>query len=605
MPNLLGGAPAEAITVLINGSFGGPGAAGDVKAETTSIGAASTGGITAYIPDGDFSNGLPNIEVVPVVGTGPSRATITTSAPVNSCAGNQNTGTVICTDNLKGIYLINGNTLSQTLSSGGVNQKSFSGGNCTTCGVVVDSLHNRAVISIANNANSNPSPPPGPGAYQVLNLANNTLSGPITPVGTQSIAESFGLNTTTNMIMSANEDGFFDLIDVTNPASPIAYSLPGAPLRPSFDSSAIDTTGIVVAGGEDSGNILIGDLSQATFSTNPPIWNAPNQIENLSEFAPSFGYFSSGITGMSIAFGNNEVFLEDEEGTALAGAGIGVMKLPSTGGFGTPSILDWIVAHMPTTPNNASWNMPADPHGLVAARINLMISNGSVALGTAPKGIGFVVNDERTYLAVVDLDALLAGPRAQADAHQLDPNFQALENNLVAYVPVNASTQTNFIKNGDFNDGFGSYTTGVVSGSPLISINTSPVSCLPPVPPPQGNPFASLNVAGGAEGFFEQQLAVPNAAGQVVSFKSWGIISPVTVTVSVIPSSGPAQVLGSFTAPQIMNPNSSCSGTTPAIKTFSLNAFAGQTLTLRFEATSASAVARSRTSTTCSLGRGI
>ena len=28
---------------------------------------------------------------------------------------------------------------------------------------------------------------------------------------------------------------------------------------------------------------------------------------------------------------------------------------------------------------------------------------------------------------------------------------------------------------------------------------------------------------------------VPNAAGQAVSFKSWGIISPVTVTVSVIP----------------------------------------------------------------------
>ena len=118
------------------------------------------------------------------------------------------------------------------------------------------------------------------------------------------------------MIMSANEDGFFDLIDITNPASPIAYSLPGAPLRPSFDSSAVDTTGIVVAGGEGSGNILIGDLSQATFSTSPPIWNAPNQIENLPEFAPSFGYFSSGITGMAIAFGSNEVFLEDEEGTA-------------------------------------------------------------------------------------------------------------------------------------------------------------------------------------------------------------------------------------------------------------------------------------------------
>jgi len=260
--------------------------------------------------------------------------------------------------------------------------------------------------------------------------------------------------------------------------------------------------------------------------------------------------------------------------------------LPSVGGFGTPSVQDWVVAHMPTTPNNASWNMPGDPHGLTAARINLMITSGGVALGVAPKGIGFVVNNERTYLAIVDIDALLAGPRAANDAHQLDPNFQALQNNLVTYIPVNASTQTNFIKNGDFNDGFGFYTTGVVTGSPQISINTSPVTCLPPVPPPLGNPFAALNVPNGADGFFEQQVTVPNAAGQVVSFKSWGIIGPVTVTVSVTPLIGAPQVLGTFTAPQIMNADSTCSGTTPAIKTFSLNAFAGQTVTLRFEATS-------------------
>jgi hypothetical protein len=522
--------------------------------------------------------------VVPVVGSGPTRATITTTVPVNSCAANQTTSTVVCTDNQTGIYLINGNALSSMLSSGGVNQKTFSGGSCTTCGVVMDSLRNRAIISIANNANANPSPPPGPGAYQVVNLANNTLSAPINPVGTQSIAESFGLNSLTNMITSANEDGFFDLIDVTNPASPIAYSLPGAPLRPSFDSSAVDTTNIVVAGGEGSGNILVADLSQATFSLSPPIWNAPNQIENLIEFDPSFGYFSSGITGLAVAFGSHETFLEDEEGTAGNGAGIGVIKLPATSGFGTPAAQDWVVAHVPTTPNNATWNMTKDPHGLTAARTNVSITNGSLGLGVSPKGIGFVVNDERTYLAVVDLDGLLAAPRSPNDAHQLDPNFQLLQNNLIAYVPVNATTQTNFIKNSDFNDGFGSYTTGVVSGSPLLSVNTSPITC---VPSQLGNPFASVTVPSGSDGFFEQQVTVPSAAGQVVSFKSWGIISPVTVTVSAIPAIGPTQVLGTFTAPQIMNGDGSCSGTVPALKTFSLSAFAGQSVVLRFEATSA------------------
>jgi hypothetical protein len=500
----------------------------------------------------------------------------------------------VCTDNLNGIYLINGNTLTSKLSSGGVNQKSFTGGSCTTCGVVVDSIHNSAVISIANNISPTPSStpiPPGPGAYQVINLANNSISAPIRGVGTHPIAESFGVDTALNLIMSADNQGFFDLIDVTNPSSPIAYTLPGTPLRPSFNSVAIDSTGITISGGQGSGDLLLADLSQVRFApgNNPPNWTAPNEVEFLAEFDPSFGYFSSGFTGMAAAFGSNEVFLEDAFGTASAGGGIGAIKLPSMGGLGNPAAQDWVVAHMPTTPDNNSWNMTHDPHGLTSARVNLVISGGGVGLGTTPKGIGFVVNNERTYLGVVNLDALLAAPRSPSDAHQLDPNYQTLQNNVIAYIPVNASTQTNFIQNGDFKDGFGSYTTGVVSGSPQISINTSPVTCLPPSPSPVGNPFASLNVPNGADGFFEQQVTVPNAGGQLVSFKSWGIISAVTVTVTVIPASGPPQVLGSFTAPQIMNPDTSCSGVVPSTEGFSLNSFAGQTVTLRFEATSTGA----------------
>ena len=576
--------------MLITGSYAAPsgGSGGGVIGGEA---AAAGSGITAYIPDGDYANGILNLEVVPVAGTGPARATIATTTPVNSCAANQNTGTVVCTDNLNGIYLINGNTVSSTLTSSGVNTKTTSGGSCTTCAVLVDSGHNRAIISIANNINPTPAStpiPPGPGAYQVLNLANNTLSAPISAVGTHQIAESFGLKAGTNTILSANEQGFFDLIDFSNLAAPIAYSFVGAPLPPELDSTTVDSTGIMISGGEDSANLFLADLSQATFSpgSNPPTWNAPSQFQALPEFDPSFGYFRDGITAMAIAVGSNDAFLEDEFGVAGSGAGIGVVKLPTSGGVGTPAATDWVVAHMPTTPNNASWNMTDDPHGLTAARANLAITGNGVAAGSGLKGTGFLVNKERTYLGVIDLDALLAAPRAANDAHQLDPNYPALQNNLITYIPVNPSTQTSFIQNGDFNNGFGFFTTGTVVGSPQININTSPVTCLPQVPSQFGNPFASLNVPNGADGFFQQQVTVPNAAGQVVSFKSWGIISAVTVTVSVIPSSGPAQMIGSFIAPQIMNPGNTCSGLTPAIKTFSLNAFAGQTVTLRFEATS-------------------
>jgi hypothetical protein len=62
-------------------------------------------------------------------------------------------------------------------------------------------------------------------------------------------------------------------------------------------------------------------------------------------------------------------------------------------------------------------------------------------------------------------------------------------------------------------------------------------------------------------------------------------VSPVTVTVSVISSGGPV-VLGSFTAPQILTNDTTCSSISPATETFSLNNFAAQTVTIRFEATS-------------------
>ena len=591
-PGPVGGAPLGSLTVLITGSYVPSSAVARRSQLIGSVTSGGASGVTAYIPDGDYTNGMANVEVVPVTGTTPTRATVTTTNPVNSCSANQNTGTVVCTDNLNGIYLINGNTLSSTLTSGGVNQESFSGGSCTTCGVVVDSARNQAIISIASNVSPTPASTPipaGPGAYQIINLANNTLSAPISGVGTNQIAESFGLNTGANMILSADEEGFFDLIDITNPASPIAYAFVNAPLEAELDTAAIDSTGITIAGGEGTGELFLADLSQVTFSpgANPPTWNAPNQLQDLPEFDPSFGYFSAGLTGIAIASGTNEAFLEDEFGFAGFGAGIGAIKLPATGGGGMPAAADWVVAHMPTTPDNNSWDMSLDPHGLTAANANLTIASNGVGLGTTSKGIGFVINDERTYLGVVDLDALLAAPRAAADAHQLDPNYQPLQQNVITYIPVNSTSTVNQIQNGDFNDGFGFYTTGIVaggssSGFPTFNVSTDAGSCLTSQ---FGNPFASLNVPNGADGFFQQQVAVPDAEGQVVSFTSWGNVSPVTVTVSVISSGGPV-VLGSFTAPQILTNDTTCSSISPATESFSLNQFEGQMVTIRFEATS-------------------
>ncbi|HXN86187.1 MAG TPA: hypothetical protein VN867_08950, partial [Candidatus Binataceae bacterium] len=534
--------------MLLSGSY----APSSAHSSLHAISPGTGGGVTAYIPDGDYQNGITGIEVVPVTGSGPARTSIATTNPVNSCSANQTSGEVVCTDNLNGIYLINGATLSSTLMSGGTNQEEFSGGLCTTCGVVVDTAHNRAILSIADNASpsptpsaspsASPSPSAGAGAYQVLDLSGNTLSAPISPPAMDQIAESFGFDTGANLILSADEPGFFDLIDISNLASPIAYEFAGGNQDLEFDSSAIDSTGIVISGGEFGGDLFIADLSQATFSpqATPPTWNAPNQIQYLPEFDSAFGYFSSGLTGLAIASGTNETFLEDEFGFANSGAGMGVIKLPASAGSGTPAATDWVVAHMPTTPNGAQWDMPLDPHGLTAARANIAITNGAVGLGGTPKGIGFVINDERTYLAIVDMDALLGAPRAAADANQLDPNYTPLQSNLIAYVPINASSLVNYLQNSDFNDGLGYYTTATVSagsssGFPNFNVSTNAGMC---DPAQTGNPFLSVNVPNGADGYFQQQVSLPGSPTSL-SFTTWGSVDPVTVTVSVVPATGP------------------------------------------------------------------
>src|ERR1700694_2231255 len=63
MPGPVGGAPLGAITVLVTGSYVPP--TGAPKGAV--IGNVTSGGVTAYIPDGDYgSSSPPNVEVVPV-----------------------------------------------------------------------------------------------------------------------------------------------------------------------------------------------------------------------------------------------------------------------------------------------------------------------------------------------------------------------------------------------------------------------------------------------------------------------------------------------------------------------------------------------------------
>src|SRR5271155_898691 len=157
---------------------------------------------TAYIPEGNWESETTGIDVVPIetsagIGTGGAASSITTPNVVNSCSSNSKTGETVCVANDRDVYLITGTTLNQTLDSGATLDEQFSGGTCVNCGVVVDSSVNKALLTIGLDAAG------GPGAYQYLDLDDNTFEDPI-PAG-QETSENVSIDPTRHLVLSPNE----------------------------------------------------------------------------------------------------------------------------------------------------------------------------------------------------------------------------------------------------------------------------------------------------------------------------------------------------------------------------------------------------------------
>jgi hypothetical protein len=259
--------------------------------------------------------------VVPIEGSG-GRATITTPNAVNSCSSNQKTGTTVCTANNTDVYVIDGTSLITTKTSGGVGTTTFTGGSCTNCGVVVDSVDNIAVIglSLAADVSTTALSSSGSG-FQVLDLASGNFSPPLDSQTFQ-ISESFALDPGRKLVLSSSEEhgglptDYQIVKDINN--APALFNFQDAATvfanNSDLDSAAEDClTGIAMASSEFTRNVFLADLSQATFTPGtggaPGTWNAPNQIQSLSDVD-----FGAGITGITVAPGSHLGLLGEEFG---------------------------------------------------------------------------------------------------------------------------------------------------------------------------------------------------------------------------------------------------------------------------------------------------
>lgn len=336
--------------------------------------------VVAYVPKGWWGSGATGISAVNVEGSALTPTAIGTPNAVNSAASNSVTGETVATSNGTDVYLIKGTSLTNTLTDGGSGNLDFSGGSPTTSGVAVDGTRNLAVLGLSVAGS------PG---FQFLNLANNTFGTPFTsPSG--EISEDPLIDPFRNLLLSASENSNYEIVDISNPASPKFYE--HATGGGELDSSGEDcSTGIILAPAEFSGpsSVFIADISHATFTPGSPsgTWTAPSQNQTLSE-----SNLSAGASGIAVAQGTHTGVITGEFG----GNQITAFRLPATSGSGVPAITDWVSCGIGNTPDSSSWDEGYDPHTVTAYQS----PNSSDA-------IGLFANGGANWLAKVDLTNLL------------------------------------------------------------------------------------------------------------------------------------------------------------------------------------------------------
>lgn len=387
--------------------------------------------VTAYIPNSDWdgTNG-PGIQVVPVEGSSQTCQEIPTEDDINSCAYDNTTKQVVCTSNDTNVYLISGTTITQTLTSSGVySGYPFTGGGCETCNVAMGSGYAAIGVGMGFDANENPIT-----GYQLLDLSSGIFSAPLQASAEISEAPSFDpkreLLLSPNYYVYGEGSGGYQIAKINPSTGAISFynysdntiNLTG--YKP--DSAGEDcSTGVALSTLEFTNQMFLANLNKATYATSgsPLTWDAPSQIQTLA----GFENFEAGTTGIAVAPGSHVALLEDEFGTTAFGA----IKLPATVGSGAPSVVDWVVANMPNDPSGAGWFMPQDPHGLTA-----YVSPNS------KKPIGLITNLSRTYLAVVDINALLNAKRAgttDPQDHEVDPSVDLLSTGIVKFIGMCAT----------------------------------------------------------------------------------------------------------------------------------------------------------------------
>lgn len=280
-------------------------------------------------------------------------------------------------------------------------KSSFSGGGGVVTGIAFDRAHRRAILGIYKG-------------FAIVDLDRLAVSRVIEAAP----SENFALDPRTQRLFApfyecaqsrdANGTpiGFCDrykaktgetitdglnVIDLTDdtvytfqdPAAPN----PWEPLGATPDSAAVDpNAGLVVVPSEEDHQQSVIDFTKATFDKGARTVTAPvTRVPNLRH------------EGVAIEATTHLAFLEEE-----AAGDIAVFDVAAA----ARGAADVVTATMPDAPHGRSWVNMSDPHGIAAT---------SGLLGG--RAVGFLVSNDRNWVARVDLAKLVAmGKDAALDA---------------------------------------------------------------------------------------------------------------------------------------------------------------------------------------------
>jgi hypothetical protein len=235
----------------------------------------------------------------------------------------------------------------------------------------------------------------------MLDLATKKFAIPISLHTT--VSEDIAIDPTRNLILSPNESGIYDLLQIQSDGSIKEFEndqrVNGIF---NFDSAAEDcSTGIGLASEEDTNNVFVVDLTQAKLTAGSPAgtWKAPStNFTMVTKYLSSFG-------GVAAAQGTAHLaIIGNECGNSECAGVVAVLKLPSTSGSGTPTIVDYAVAQVPqtsTVTGCAGFTQGMeDPHTMTA----YTSPNDGLAYG-------LMEGNSANCLVRLNLAAILAAPR--------------------------------------------------------------------------------------------------------------------------------------------------------------------------------------------------